>query len=81
MQWATATVLTAVLQIGYTAVMARLLPPTAFGLAGVLCFGKYFAGMAWGTPQCSACTSTTMPAAGPLQPSLQATVLAYVFHH
>lgn len=52
-QWTTAaTVLTAVMQIGYTAVMARLLPPTAFGLVAmagvVLRFGSYFAEMGLG---------------------------------
>ena len=50
MTWTTAaTVATAVMQIGYTAVMARLLPPAAFGLvalAGVaLRFGTYFSQM------------------------------------
>ncbi len=50
MTWTTAaTVVTAAMQIGYTAVMARLLPPAAFGLvalAGVaLRFGGYFAQM------------------------------------
>ncbi|MBF9236260.1 lipopolysaccharide biosynthesis protein [Hymenobacter sp. BT683] len=45
--WTTAaTVVTAVLQIGYTAVMARLLTPAAFGLVAlagvVLRFGTYF---------------------------------------
>jgi lipopolysaccharide exporter len=43
------TIITAVLQIGYTAVMARLLDPAAFGLvamAGVILrFGSYFAQM------------------------------------
>ncbi|TDN38335.1 lipopolysaccharide biosynthesis protein [Hymenobacter sp. UV11] len=52
-QWTTAaTVLTAVLQIGYTAVMARLLDPAAFGLVAmagvVLRFGSYFAEMGLG---------------------------------
>ncbi|MFD1467593.1 lipopolysaccharide biosynthesis protein [Hymenobacter caeli] len=52
-QWTTAaTVLTAVMQIGYTAVMARLLDPTAFGLVAmtgvVLRFGSYFAEMGLG---------------------------------
>ena len=47
MSWSTAaTVVTAVLQIGYTAVMARLLTPAAFGLVAlagvVLRFGSYF---------------------------------------
>ncbi|WP_035566212.1 oligosaccharide flippase family protein, partial [Hymenobacter sp. IS2118] len=47
MSWSTAaTVITAVLQLGYTGVMARLLAPTAFGLvalAGVVIrFGTYF---------------------------------------
>ena len=47
MSWSTAaTVATAVLQIGYTAVMARLLAPAAFGLVAlagvVLRFGSYF---------------------------------------
>ena len=47
MSWSTAgTVVTAVLQIGYTAVMARLLSPAAFGLVAlagvVLRFGTYF---------------------------------------
>lgn len=50
MTWTTAaTVATAVMQIGYTAIMARLLPPAAFGLvalAGVaLRFGTYFSQM------------------------------------
>ena len=50
MTWTTAaTVVTAVMQIGYTAVMARLLPPAAFGLVAlagvVLRFGGYFAQM------------------------------------
>ncbi|MBT9393576.1 lipopolysaccharide biosynthesis protein [Hymenobacter sp. NST-14] len=49
-KWTTAaTVITAVLQIGYTATMARLLSPAAFGLvalAGVILrFGSYFAQM------------------------------------
>jgi O-antigen/teichoic acid export membrane protein len=53
MQWTTAaTVLTAVMQIGYTAIMARLLPPAAFGLVAmtgvVLRFGSYFAEMGLG---------------------------------
>jgi lipopolysaccharide exporter len=52
-QWTTAaTVLTAVMQIGYTAVMARLLDPAAFGLVAmagvVLRFGSYFAEMGLG---------------------------------
>jgi lipopolysaccharide exporter len=47
MSWSTAaTVATAVLQIGYTAVMARLLTPASFGLVAlagvVLRFGTYF---------------------------------------
>lgn len=50
MTWTTAaTVVTSVMQIGYTAVMARLLPPAAFGLVAlagvVLRFGTYFAQM------------------------------------
>ena len=50
MTWTTAaTVVTSVMQIGYTAVMARLLPPAAFGLVAlagvVLRFGSYFAQM------------------------------------
>ena len=53
MKWTTAaTVFTAVMQIGYTAVMARLLPPAAFGLVAmtgvVLRFGSYFAEMGLG---------------------------------
>jgi lipopolysaccharide exporter len=53
MQWTTAsTVITAVLQIGYTAIMARLLDPAAFGLVAmagvVLRFGSYFAEMGLG---------------------------------
>lgn len=52
-QWTSAaTVLTAGLQIGYTAVMARLLDPAAFGLVAmagvVLRFGSYFAEMGLG---------------------------------
>ena len=52
-QWTTAaTVLTALMQIGYTAVMARLLDPAAFGLVAmagvVLRFGSYFAEMGLG---------------------------------
>ena len=48
--WNTAaTITTAVMQIGYTAVMARLLPPAAFGLVAlanvVLRFGTYLAQM------------------------------------
>jgi len=43
------TIITAILQIGYTAVMARLLEPAAFGLvamaAVILRFGSYFAQM------------------------------------
>ena len=43
------TLITSVLQIGYTAVMARLLEPAAFGLVAmaglVLRFGSYFAQM------------------------------------
>ncbi|MGB8317388.1 MAG: lipopolysaccharide biosynthesis protein [Ignavibacteriaceae bacterium] len=43
------TIITAVMQIGYTAIMARLLEPAAFGLvamAGVILrFGSYFAQM------------------------------------
>ncbi|TGE14037.1 lipopolysaccharide biosynthesis protein [Hymenobacter elongatus] len=50
MTWTTAaTIITSVLQIGYTAVMARMLPPAAFGLVAlagvVLRFGGYFAQM------------------------------------
>ncbi|SNC66430.1 Membrane protein involved in the export of O-antigen and teichoic acid [Hymenobacter gelipurpurascens] len=53
MQWTTlATIATAVMQIGYTAVMARLLDPAAFGLVAmagvVLRFGGYFAEMGLG---------------------------------
>jgi len=49
-KWTTAaTIITAVLQIGYSATMARLLTPAAFGLvalAGVILrFGSYFAQM------------------------------------
>ncbi|WP_185817029.1 lipopolysaccharide biosynthesis protein [Hymenobacter metallilatus] len=49
-KWTTAaTLITAVLQMGYTATMARLLSPAAFGLvalAGVILrFGSYFAQM------------------------------------
>jgi lipopolysaccharide exporter len=49
-KWTTmATLLTSVLQVGYTAVMARLLAPEAFGLvalAGILVrFGSYFSQM------------------------------------
>lgn len=52
-QWTTAaTVATAIMQIGYTAVMARLLEPAAFGLVAlagvVLRFGSYFAEMGLG---------------------------------
>lgn len=52
-KWTTAaTVLTALMQIGYTAVMARLLDPAAFGLVAmagvVLRFGSYFAEMGLG---------------------------------
>ncbi|MBC8084948.1 MAG: lipopolysaccharide biosynthesis protein, partial [Hymenobacter sp.] len=52
-QWTTAASVTnAVLQIGYTAVMARLLDPAAFGLVAmaglVLRFGSYFAEMGLG---------------------------------
>jgi O-antigen/teichoic acid export membrane protein len=52
-KWTTAAaVLTAVLQVGYTAVMARLLDPAAFGLVAlagvVLRFGGYFAEMGLG---------------------------------
>ncbi|GGF01579.1 lipopolysaccharide biosynthesis protein [Hymenobacter cavernae] len=52
-QWTTAaSVLTALMQIGYTAVMARLLDPAAFGLVAmagvVLRFGTYFAEMGLG---------------------------------
>ena len=43
------TIITSVLQIGYTAIMARLLEPAAFGLVAmaglVLRFGSYFAQM------------------------------------
>ncbi|TGE25089.1 lipopolysaccharide biosynthesis protein [Hymenobacter aquaticus] len=50
MTWTTAaTIVTSVMQIGYTAIMARLLPPAAFGLVAlagvVLRFGGYFAQM------------------------------------
>ncbi|KAA9339261.1 lipopolysaccharide biosynthesis protein [Hymenobacter busanensis] len=49
-KWTTAaTITTSILQVGYTAVMARLLTPTAFGLVAlaglVLRFGSYFAQM------------------------------------
>ncbi|MDJ0367190.1 lipopolysaccharide biosynthesis protein [Hymenobacter sp. H14-R3] len=48
----TAAVLTSVMQVGYTAVMARLLDPAAFGLVAlagvVLRFGSYFAEMGLG---------------------------------
>lgn len=52
-QWTTlATVATALMQIGYTAIMARLLDPAAFGLVAmagvVLRFGGYFAEMGLG---------------------------------
>ena len=52
-KWTTAAaVVTAVLQVGYTAVMARLLDPAAFGLVAlagvVLRFGGYFAEMGLG---------------------------------
>ena len=52
-KWTTAAaVLTALMQIGYTAVMARLLEPAAFGLVAlagvVLRFGGYFAEMGLG---------------------------------
>ncbi|QNE38680.1 oligosaccharide flippase family protein [Hymenobacter sp. NBH84] len=52
-QWTTAaTVANALMQIGYTAVMARLLDPAAFGLVAmsgvVLRFGSYFAEMGLG---------------------------------
>lgn len=52
-KWTTAAaVLTAVLQVGYTAVMARLLDPASFGLVAlagvVLRFGSYFAEMGLG---------------------------------
>jgi len=52
-QWTTAsTVATSIMQIGYTAVMARLLEPAAFGLVAmagvVLRFGTYFAEMGLG---------------------------------
>ena len=47
-----ATVASCVLQVGYTAVMARLLSPTAFGLMAlsgvILRFGDYFAKMGMG---------------------------------
>lgn len=47
-----ATVISCVLQIGYTAVMARLLDPAAFGLMAlsgvILRFGDYFAKMGMG---------------------------------
>src|SRR6476469_2645033 len=49
-KWSTAaTILTAIMQVGYTAVMARLLTPAAFGVVAlanvVLRFGGYFAQM------------------------------------
>ncbi|MCB2407987.1 lipopolysaccharide biosynthesis protein [Hymenobacter lucidus] len=49
-KWSTAaTILTAIMQVGYTAVMARLLSPAAFGVVAlanvVLRFGGYFAQM------------------------------------
>ncbi|WP_375434414.1 lipopolysaccharide biosynthesis protein [uncultured Hymenobacter sp.] len=52
-QWTTAaSVANALMQIGYTAVMARLLDPAAFGLVAmaglVLRFGSYFAEMGLG---------------------------------
>ena len=52
-KWTTAAaVVTAVLQVGYTAIMARLLDPAAFGLVAlggvVLRFGGYFAEMGLG---------------------------------
>ncbi|WP_324674398.1 lipopolysaccharide biosynthesis protein [Hymenobacter sp. GOD-10R] len=52
-QWTTAaSVATALMQIGYTAIMARLLDPAAFGLVAmagvVLRFGTYFAEMGIG---------------------------------
>ncbi|RZK62313.1 MAG: hypothetical protein EOO59_02880, partial [Hymenobacter sp.] len=52
-KWTTAAaVLTAVMQVGYTAIMARLLDPAAFGLVAlagvVLRFGGYFAEMGLG---------------------------------
>lgn len=54
LKWSyTATIINSVLQIGYSAVMARLLEPAAFGLiamAGVvLRFGQYFAQMGVGS--------------------------------
>ena len=52
-KWTTAAaVVTALLQVGYTAIMARLLSPAAFGLVAmagvVLRFGSYFAEMGLG---------------------------------
>ena len=52
-KWTTAAaIVTAVLQVGYTSVMARLLDPVAFGLVAlagvVLRFGSYFAEMGLG---------------------------------
>ncbi|UOQ50810.1 lipopolysaccharide biosynthesis protein [Hymenobacter cellulosivorans] len=49
-KWSTAaTILTAIMQVGYTAIMARLLTPAAFGVVAlanvVLRFGGYFAQM------------------------------------
>ncbi|UOQ70037.1 lipopolysaccharide biosynthesis protein [Hymenobacter cellulosilyticus] len=49
-KWSTAaTILTALMQVGYTAIMARLLTPAAFGVVAlanvVLRFGGYFAQM------------------------------------
>lgn len=49
-KWSTAaTILTAIMQVGYTAIMARLLSPAAFGVVAlanvVLRFGGYFAQM------------------------------------
>ncbi len=53
LKWSyTSTITNAVLQIGYTAVMARLLEPKAFGLVAmgvvILRFGSYFAQMGMG---------------------------------
>lgn len=49
-QWTTAsTIITSILQIGYTSIMSRLLDPTAFGIIAiaqiVLHFGSYFSRM------------------------------------
>lgn len=53
LKWSyTSTITNAVLQLGYTAVMARLLEPKAFGLVAmgvvILRFGSYFAQMGMG---------------------------------